>query len=90
MVDELKREPTSEDLEGAMRIPEVLAIRFANLSGAELVRKVYNEAIEDAANFVRDLAPFNPDKQSTLLAAAGEIRTWLTIQLPKKDGENNG
>lgn len=79
MSDEL----TSDQLQSAMKIPEILGERYKDAPRPELIRIIYNEAIDDAANFVRDLAPHNPEERLTLEAAGREIRKWMTI--PKKE-----
>ena len=77
-------ELTEEQRKSAMKIPGKLAERYeAAPREGGLVRFVYNEAIDDAANFLRDLATHNPERRLTLEAAERDIRFWLTI--PKED-----
>lgn len=52
----------------------VLQSDTASMSEADRIRHVYNEAIDDAANFLRDLAPHNPMQAATLLSAEQEVR----------------
>lgn len=81
----MAKKPTKEQLQTATKIPDVLERRFKGKERNELVRLVYNEAIEDAAIFLKDLAPHNPAQSSTLLGAEQEVRAWLVI--PEKDGK---
>lgn len=55
-----------------MLILEVLQSQTENMSEVDRIRHVYNEAIDDAANFLRDLAPQNPMHAATLLSAEKE------------------
>jgi hypothetical protein len=60
-------------------IPLILQQMHGDKQGADFTKAVYNEAIDDAANFVRHLAAFNPAHAATLLAAQDEIRKWLPL-----------
>jgi hypothetical protein len=72
-------QPTPEQLQEATKIPHIILERAKHLNGVELVRFVYNEAIDDAANFARDLAAHNPEQSLCLKAAGHSIRKWLMI-----------
>jgi hypothetical protein len=63
-------------------IVRVLLERANGKTGEDLVRFVYNEAIDDAANFAQDLVPHNPMQSSTLLAVGQELRHWLVLRWP--------
>lgn len=72
--------PTPKDLESAKDIPAVLAARYGDtMPLVDFTRLIYNHAIDDAANFLRDLAPQNPGQRLSLEAAEKSIRAWLTI-----------
>jgi hypothetical protein len=78
---ELAGTPTAPDLVGgSTQIIEALLLRSREMSSAEVVKMVYNEAIDDAANFARDLAPHNPLQSTTLLAVERELRHWLVLR----------
>lgn len=81
----MAKKPTKEELQLATKIPDVLERRFKGKERNDLIRLVYNEAIDDAANFLKDLAPHNSAQSSTLLGAEQEVRAWLVI--PEKDGK---
>lgn len=55
-------------------IVQVLKKQTAAMSEEDRILHVYNEAIDDAANFLRDLAPHNPMQATTLLSAEREVR----------------
>ena len=65
-------------------IIRVLKARTERVSEEERIRLVYNEAIDDAANFLRDLAPHNAMQAGTLLSAEREVRR-LTLEESKSD-----
>lgn len=71
--------PTDEQLNSAMKIPLTLEKRLYGITGPELIRRVYNEAIDDASNFLRDIAQKNPAYRLAIEAAGREVRTWLII-----------
>lgn len=52
----------------------VLSDQTASMSPQDRIRHVYNEAIDDAANFLRDLAPHNPMQSAVLLRAEQQVR----------------
>ncbi len=72
-------EPTLQQLQDARKIIDVLIERSTDKDDWERTRYVYNNAIEDAANFLMDLIPHNPLNASALNAATNEIRKWLFI-----------
>lgn len=57
----------------------VLLAESAGMTEAERVRHIYNEAIDDAANFVRDMAPLNPMFAMCLKASENSIREFLPL-----------
>jgi hypothetical protein len=61
-------------------IVRVLLERADGKTGEDLVRFVYNEAIDDAASFARNLAPHNPAHAITLVAVEAELRHWLVLR----------
>lgn len=79
MTDRLEDMPKPEELESAKAIPGVLAERYKDAERVEFARLIYNEAIDDAVNFLKDIAPKNPEKRPTLEAAFRVIGAWLTI-----------
>lgn len=73
---------TEEQMIKAREIPAALHKKYLDLEGEDLIHAIYNEAIEDAANFARDLAPHNRREAwapQVLKLVATEIDTWLTI-----------
>lgn len=46
----------------------------------EIIKFVYNNAIDDAANFARDMAKSNPQHTLAFQALEKEIRHWLTLR----------
>ena len=69
--------PTAED---SWPIIARLLERSQHMTPKEMVKMVYNEAIDDAANFARDLAPHNPLLALTLRAVERELRYWLVLR----------
>lgn len=77
---------TEMDIERASKnIINALRKMTEDLEGDDLIRYVYNKAIEDAANFAVDVAPRNPMASSTLYAIANEIREKLPLAKPKRE-----
>ncbi|NGX43708.1 MAG: hypothetical protein K940chlam7_02008 [Chlamydiae bacterium] len=62
------------------KIIGVLRNRSYDKKGDDLIRYIYNEAIDDAANFIRDLAPKIPPKANTFYLAEKAIRHWLRLR----------
>ena len=58
----------------ATTIVGVLAQRSVGMSEQERIRYVYNEAVDDAANFLRDLVKHNPDCGLCLMRAYKSVR----------------
>lgn len=72
---------TTIDFEKAsQKIIRVLRNRSDGKEGEELIRYIYNQAVDDAANFLHDLAPQNPMQSSALLGAEKEVRHWLRLR----------
>jgi hypothetical protein len=81
---------SSEQLAGLPGVPDfaaastgivrVLLERADGKTGEDLVRFVYNQAIDDAANFAQDLVPHNPAQAGTLRAVGQELRHWLVLR----------
>ncbi len=70
---------TPEQIKSARKIPEVLLHRSKQMSEYERARYTYNEAITDAAEFLKTLSEKNPASRVTLLSAEMQIRAWLII-----------
>lgn len=66
-------------------IVTALVDRSSGMSESERVRYVYNQAVDDAANFLRDLAPHNPMQATVLLSAERELRR-LTLSKEQPAG----
>jgi len=72
---------TAPDFErSSAGIIRVLLERANGKIGEDLVRFVYNEAIDDAATFARSLASHNPAHAITLVAVEAELRHWLVLR----------
>lgn len=57
--------------------------RFANnknLEGDDRIRFIYNNAIEDAISFVRDMGNSNPDIRLACMRLENEMREWLPLR----------
>ena len=79
--DLLVRPPIAPDFAAASTgIVRVLLERADGKTGEDLVRFVYNQAIDDAANFAQDLVPHNPTQAGTLRAVGQELRHWLVLR----------
>ena len=72
--------PDVDMVAASAAVVQALLDRGAGKSPEDLVRYVYYEAIDDAANFARDLAPHNPLQASTLRAVETELRHWLCLR----------
>jgi hypothetical protein len=70
---------TPEQIQSAMKIPEVLLVQSDGMDEIERIRFVYNNAIDDAANFASDMADTNPQYHLALKLVSDEIRKWMTI-----------
>ena len=70
---------TPEQIKSARKIPDVLVHRTKQMSEYERARYIYNEAISDAAEFLKTLSEKNPMSRATLQSAENEIRAWLII-----------
>ena len=70
---------TPAQIKSARKIPGVLVHRSKQVSEYEQARYIYNEAISDAAEFLKVLSEKNPMSRSTLQTAVNEIRAWLII-----------
>lgn len=77
--------PIEEREKASKLIAEFLRVKTSELEleGDDLIRYVYNEAIDDAAKYASNLAPHNPMYASTLYAVAKEIRD-LSLLKPEK------
>lgn len=62
-----------------MTILDVLVQRSVGMSEQERIRYVYNEGVDDAANFLRDLVKHNPDCAVCLMRAEKSIRETLPL-----------
>ncbi len=67
----------------SIRIIPVLRTRSAGMSEDDRILYIYNEAIDDAANFARDMGNTNPQHRLEFEALSREIRKWLTIRRPE-------
>ena len=72
-------ELTKKQAESARKIVDVLLERSKQMGEKERIRYVYNNAIDDAADFAKDMASTNPMRAITLEAISREIRKWMTI-----------
>ena len=70
---------TPAQIKSARKIPDVLVHRSKQMSEYERARYIYNEAISDAAEFLKVLSEKNPMSRGTLQSAENEIRVWLII-----------
>ena len=70
-------------VEAARLITRVLSNQIKDLTPAEGVRHVYNEAITDAADFTAVLAQKNQAQRATLWALEKELRDKLILRKPE-------
>jgi len=83
MVD-LNTEKLPADFEARCQlIAETIQRWVKDKEGLALIQAVYNEAIDDAANFLRDLAPHNPGAAPVLYGAELAVREWMPLRLPE-------
>lgn len=75
--------PIEERKKASKIITDLFRIKTINLEGDDLIRYVYNRAIDDAAKYASNLAPHNPMASSTLYAVANEIRE-LSLLKPEE------
>jgi hypothetical protein len=45
-----------------------------------VIKYIYNEAIDDAANFTRDMANSNPRQRVAYVSLEKELRHWLRLR----------
>jgi hypothetical protein len=71
--------PAQDRVASGAMIAQVLETQSAAMESRERIRFVYNEAVDDAANFLRDLVAYNPDCAACLLRAAQSLRESLPL-----------
>jgi len=54
--------------------------RSGGMTELEQIRYVYNEAVDDAANFVKNMAKTNPQHAVAFRSLEAELRHWLTLR----------
>lgn len=59
-----------------------LAEYIKGLDGEQAIERIYNEAIDDACNFVRDVARSNAQHWAQFRALEAEMRWLLTLRIP--------
>ena len=64
----------------ADQIVLTLKARSAGMTDLERIRFVYNEAIDDAANFAKNMARTNPQHAVAFRSLEAELRHWLTLR----------
>jgi len=57
-----------------------LKTRSGGMTELEQIRFVYNEAIDDAANFTQNMAKTNPQHAVAFRSLEAELRHWLTLR----------
>lgn len=77
--------PIADRKRASKKIVGALRERTSELEGDDLIRFVYNQAIDDASKYASDLAPRNPMSSSTLYAVAKEIRETLPLLKPGEE-----
>ena len=61
-------------------ITAVLKERSKDLTEDERIRYIYNEAMDDAINFMAELGKRNPTLLVTCMALEREMREWLPLR----------
>jgi len=69
------------DFVGASKgIVDALNVRSMSMEHDERIRYVYNNAIEDAVDFVRTIGVKNPDVRLACMRLEREMREWLPLR----------
>ena len=67
-------------VQGSKGIVYALGIRSADMEPDELIRYVYNEAMDDAINWVNEMGKRNPDIQLACIRLEDSMREWLPLR----------
>lgn len=73
----------SEDVDfekAAEGIVDALENRSSDMSNRGRIHYVYNEAMDDAINFVHDLAKSNPQYRLAFISLERDMKHWLVLR----------
>lgn len=70
-------------LDASKNIVAVLKLKITGMEQDARIRFIYNEATDDAINFVDDMAKSNPQHRMAYVALAKELRHWLPLREPE-------